>query len=296
MEKLEKIQAHWLIRVIEFITLYFVSLLIILYYTRHNKIERIYLYLIVTVLLIFISSLINYFRAKSKYNSYGLNFDRFTIIHIIQGFVLVLLPMLLILIISYILNAQITINPISAVQYFSFALFTFQIFLSASSEELIFRGILFQAISQKFGDIFAALFLSLIFTLFHINNPNVNSIALINIFLAGIFFSACYIKTKSLWLGISFHFLWNWSEFILIGSPISGLEFYIKPLFEIKLQLLSNFNQFLLGGKFGIEEGLFTTIILLVLTFLVLKLAKYSPYVSSNLLKMEYAESKYITK
>ncbi|MCX6147836.1 MAG: CPBP family intramembrane metalloprotease [Candidatus Kapabacteria bacterium] len=204
--------------------------------------------------------------------------------------------MILILVLGSLLNAKIYYNGLTNTITYSFLLFTFQVFFQAASEELMFRGIVFQAFSQKFGDITSAIFLSLVFAALHLMNPNINTISFINVFLAGIFFSACYIKTKSLWLGISFHFFWNWSEFILLGSPISGLNFSIKPLIELKLLNISPNLYWILGGKFGIEEGIITTILLISLTFFVLKYAKYSPYISSTLLKMEYAESKYITK
>lgn len=301
MERILNIQAKWYMRVIEFITLYCILFFLSLLVVRQSNFVNVYIkdvlfYGSLAILIYLISIFINYFRAESKYNSFGINFDKFALRHIIQGIVLVVLSMILFLLLGKILGAEIKFNSIYNTLNLTLLTFTFQIFFQATSEELMFRGIIFQAFSQKFGDITSAIFISLVFASFHLMNPNINLISFINIFLAGIFFSACYIKTKSLWLGISFHFLWNWSEFILLGSPISGLNFEIKPLIELKLLNISPNLNWILGGKFGIEEGAITTILLISLTYIVLKYSKYSPYISSVLLKMEYAESKYITK
>lgn len=296
MEQIFSFQSKWYIRVIEFITLNFLIIFSLSFIFPTLNSNQLLFSFIIFVALILVSYLINYFRAESKYNSFGLNFDKFAFKHFFQGKLLVVFCMILFLILGSLLNAKIYYNGLTNTITYSFLLFTLQIFFQAASEELMFRGIVFQAFSQKFGNITSAIFLSLVFAALHLMNPNINTISLTNVFLAGIFFSACYIKTKSLWLGISFHFFWNWSEFVLLGSPISGLNFEIKPLIELKLLHISPSLYWILGGKFGIEEGAITTILLISLTYIVLKYVKYSPYISSTLLKMEYAESKYITK
>ena len=135
--------------------------------------------------------------------------------------------------------------------------FTF-LLLSAAGEELLFRGYLFQRGIELFGVLLATLLFSAGFSLAHLGNPELSWLSLANIFLAGIFFSACYLVTESLWLPITAHIAWNTTLSLVLGAPTSGI------LFEESFFRTTVENATLLtGGAFGPEGGIGTTVVLL---------------------------------
>ncbi len=97
------------------------------------------------------------------------------------------------------------------------------------------------------------------FSNLHGDNPNFDSgFALVNIYLAGIMFGVICLKPGSFWLAVVVHFLWNTTS-ALIGSPVSGYNFYYSQSFN-----LFTFRElgFWSGGAFGIEGGFACTLVL----------------------------------
>jgi membrane protease YdiL (CAAX protease family) len=135
-------------------------------------------------------------NAKLLY-SVGLNFDRFALRDIgITG----LLAVISIGIISFFLStSKLTFNS-------NLLLISLVV---AFSEELLFRGYIFQNIYRKNSSVSTVTISSLLFALTHFIRSNFEIIYFLNIFIAGILFCVMYIKTKSLWCSISFHFVWN---------------------------------------------------------------------------------------
>lgn len=125
---------------------------------------------------------------------------------LIIGAALMIFPVLLLSLFGYIhweINA------------FSFSTFWtgFSILIVAAiTEELFFRGFLFQRLIQAFGKWPAQLIVAGLFLLTHINNPNMTGIlktlACINIFIASIMFGIAFIKTKS-WQCLWGYILWQ---------------------------------------------------------------------------------------
>ena len=158
--------------------------------------------------------------------------------------------------------------------------------IEAVFEELMFRGIIFQALLERFGIIVSVSLTSILFATGHLFNSYVSVFAFLNIILAGLMFSAMYIKTYSLWLPISFHFFWNWGQAIL-GSRVSGIDFSITI---INIDWL-NLPAWFFGGSFGLEGGILATIFIIISTIISLKYSNVSPYLASILFKRRYAES-----
>ncbi len=157
------------------------------------------------------------------------------------------------------------LNFLTAIPYF---------ILVAFNEELLFRGFIFQRLLEGFGIIFTILSLSVLFSLAHYFNPHINSLSIINIILAGILFSVAFTKTGSLWLPITLHFSWNFAEGIIFGFPVSG-SIIIKSFFMFN----STGPEWITGGDFGPEGGVFATILLCVASLFILfnkKLSKIS--------------------
>jgi membrane protease YdiL (CAAX protease family) len=120
----------------------------------------------------------------------------------------------------------------------------------AFSEELIFRGYILDNLMQSMNKWLALVYAALLFAIFHLSNPGMNILALINIFLAGLLLGINYIFTKNLWFGILFHFAWNFYQGPILGYKVSGIS--LQSLFE---QELSG-NHLLTGGQFGFEGSL----------------------------------------
>jgi membrane protease YdiL (CAAX protease family) len=129
-------------------------------------------------------------------------------------------------------------------------------------EELVFRGYILSNLMESFNKWIALLVTSLLFTLFHIENPNINFIPVINVFLAGILLGINYMYTRNLWFAIFFHLGWNFFQGPVLGYKISGFNMSTFLQTELKGDLL------LTGGEFGFEGSVFCTGLMLIATLL----------------------------
>lgn len=123
----------------------------------------------------------------------------------------------------------------------------------AISEELLCRGVILNSLMLSVNKYSALIVSSLIFSLLHYFNPNVNTLSLFNLFLAGLVLGLPYIYTQNLWLPISLHFSWNFFQSVF-GFNVSGLNTY--SLVETTLPAFNTFN----GGEFGFEGSYLCTI------------------------------------
>ncbi len=101
---------------------------------------------------------------------------------------------------------------------------------------------------------------SVLFSLLHLSNPNVNIIAILNIILVGYLFGLYVIKTNDLWGACGMHSAWNFAQGNLFGFEVSGLNVSIGSLFDFNL----TGNELLSGGVFGPEAGIASTLILII--------------------------------
>jgi uncharacterized protein len=131
--------------------------------------------------------------------------------------------------------------------------------LAAAAEEVAFRGYAFQSRVQGIGAWPAALVTSGLFALGHAGNPDVNGVALANIFLAGVMLAVAYLKTRSLWFATAVHLGWNWTMQSLLGFPVSGLNEFDTPLYDVR----ELGPDAVTGGPFGPEAGVAATLALL---------------------------------
>jgi hypothetical protein len=178
---------------------------------------------------------------------------------LIIGSALMIFPVLLLSLFGYIhweVNA------------FSFSTFWtgFSILIVAAiTEELFFRGFLFQRLIQAFGKWPAQLIVAGLFLLTHINNPNMTGIlktlACINIFIASIMFGIAFIKTKSLAMPLGLHFMANYMQGTILGFGVSGDKdpSIFKPVFD-------NAPIWLSGGDFGIEASILGLCFVIIMT------------------------------
>jgi len=136
--------------------------------------------------------------------------------------------------------------------------------LVAFSEELVFRGYILKNLLETFGypstqkNKWIALGVSaLLFAIFHLNNPGMNTLAFINLILAGFLLGLNYIYTGNLWFAVGLHFSWNFFQGPLLGFRVSGLNLPSLLQAETKGDLM------LTGGDFGLEGSILNTAITL---------------------------------
>lgn len=139
----------------------------------------------------------------------------------------------------------------------SFLFFIFQ----GLYEEVLVRGYLMTNFSALYGDKFAIIFSSAIFSVLHLLNPGVNKIAVLNLFLAGIFFGLLYRATGNILFVGAVHSAWNFVQGIIFGSLVSGYEIKYSVFKSIPL----GDNTLIHGGNFGFEGSIATTVLLGVL-------------------------------
>ncbi len=125
-------------------------------------------------------------------------------------------------------------------------------------EELLIRGLGFNALRRGLGDKAAIVLSSLIFGALHILNPNSSWIATLLIALVGIWFGILVVKTGSLWASIGAHLAWNFFEGFVYGQPVSGTT----PHSSIFVASSETTSQFWSGGDFGPEAAGFTAVVL----------------------------------
>ncbi|OGU17538.1 MAG: hypothetical protein A2X61_06085 [Ignavibacteria bacterium GWB2_35_12] len=296
MEMIHRLTARWWFRVIAFAGLSNALIIPLLLYTSHlkNDIGYHYIYSLITetfvlIILIGLSILIETLRGKGKWFTFGILLDKWAIKDIGMGAVLNLFFAFAIFIFATVFSAYSDVSILPKTDIFVYL--SLIILIEAIIEELIFRGVIFQAVLDRYGITIAILLNSILFGMGHLANPSINFYAIINIILAGVLFSGMYIRTKSLWLPISFHFFWNWFS-ALIGSPVSGIDFQISLTNIAWLELPA----WLFGGSFGLEGGFFATILIIISGFITLKYSNSSPFLTSILFKRSYYESQLLFK
>lgn len=123
---------------------------------------------------------------------------------------------------------------------------------SGITEEVLFRGVIFRIIDQRWGAIAALTVSAVLFGVIHMGNPGASLYSAIAIAIeAGILLGACYMYAGNLWLPIGVHFGWNFAEADLYGGILSGNELH-KTL--ITAQFTG--SEYLTGGSFGPENSI----------------------------------------
>ncbi|MCC7526931.1 MAG: CPBP family intramembrane metalloprotease, partial [Candidatus Melainabacteria bacterium] len=129
---------------------------------------------------------------------------------------------------------------------------------AAATEELIFRAYAFNIMEKRWGTIAAVIVSSVGFGFAHMLNA-AGGAGLIDkvqfcTFLsleAGVSLAACYVFTRSLWMPIAAHWVWNFFEGPIFGTHVSGADFG-QSFIDARIAG----PDILTGGKFGPEGSL----------------------------------------
>ena len=128
--------------------------------------------------------------------------------------------------------------------------------ITATNEELVFRGYPFQKLVESLGPPGAVAVSSAFFGLAHLGNSHHTWISTLNTMLVGIPLSLAYLRTRSLWMPVGMHFTWNYVQGFVFGLPVSGYTF---PTSLLNAQVHG--AAWLTGSEYGPEGGLLSTIV-----------------------------------
>ncbi|MEV6237893.1 type II CAAX endopeptidase family protein [Lentzea sp. NPDC051838] len=120
---------------------------------------------------------------------------------------------------------------------------------AAVAEELMFRGLLLQALEKWLGKWAALGITSALFGFMHLTNPSATVWSSIAIACeAGMLLGAAFLWRRNIWFVAGLHWAWN-TVVALLGIPVSG--FAMPGWFTTEV----SGPAFLTGGGFGIEAS-----------------------------------------
>lgn len=142
-------------------------------------------------------------------------------------------------------------------------------FLVACSEEVIFRGILYRLIDERYGFWWAIGVSSLVFGFAHMFQPDATIWSSIAIAVeAGLLLGAAYKYAGTLWFPIGIHWAWNFTQGNVFGLDVSG------DGEESIMNATLTGPDIITGGSFGTEASIITPILGLLLSGLFIYLIK----------------------
>lgn len=137
------------------------------------------------------------------------------------------------------------------------------------TEELIFRGFVFQRLLDGFGEWPAQLVLAAYFVLTHSaalrDAGPLKTLAAVNIFIASLAFGLAYLRTRALAMPLGIHFAANVTQGPILGFGVSGHA----EASALRVRFADG-PPWLTGGAFGLEAsvpGLVSVIALVVVLY-----------------------------
>jgi uncharacterized protein len=94
-------------------------------------------------------------------------------------------------------------------EFNSFILTILLFTIVAFVEDALFRGYILRNLMYSYNKYIALFVSSILFSIMHGANPNIDILSFFSLFLAGISLGISYIYTKNLWFPIAFHLSWN---------------------------------------------------------------------------------------
>lgn len=186
------------------------------------------------------------------------------------GYILGLLLFLIIWSISLYFSGFHTTNVWSMSSVSLLILFFLGYGFQGMAEEIVCRGYLqgrlMQITNKKIAIIISALF----FSFLHSANSDVTMMALVSLFLFGIFTGIIRYYTNDLWFVGAFHSAWNFIQGPVLGVSVSGND---NQALIFQSKVIPD-KDFINGGNFGLEGSGLTIIVYLVVIFLAINLGR----------------------
>lgn len=137
-------------------------------------------------------------------------------------------------------------------------------FVQSFTEEIQYRGWAMTYISKRHSVFIGFLISDLLFVFMHMSSNGISIIAMINIFIVGLLFTALFWKYDNIWVCGSAHAMWNFTQGYLFGFNVSGKE--MACLFSFG----QNSQSIIGGGTFGPESSLIATFVIIITLIIVL--------------------------
>ena len=134
----------------------------------------------------------------------------------------------------------------------------FMLFLAvAVGEEMVFRGVIFRWIDERWNTAVALLVSAILFGLLHISNDNATWWSSLAIAIeAGLLLGAAYKWSGTLWLPIGIHWAWNYTQGNIFGFAVSGTDAGTTLLYPT-----TSGHDIVTGGAFGPEASIIAVIL-----------------------------------
>lgn len=133
--------------------------------------------------------------------------------------------------------------------------------IQASTEEVVDRGFLLQAVARRWGLVAALVIQAAVFAGLHGANGGLTWVAWANLVGVAVFLGLWVWVTGNLWGACAFHTVWNWSQGNLWGAPIS----HNQASTSIANYTPTDSSATLLtGGDFGLEGSVLPLIAFIV--------------------------------
>ncbi|MFK7803097.1 MAG: lysostaphin resistance A-like protein [Anaerolineae bacterium] len=136
--------------------------------------------------------------------------------------------------------------------------------VQGAAEEVLVRGFLLPILARRYSIWASIIVSSLVFAALHLLNDNLSIIAMLNLFLAGVFFAVYALKEGGLWGACGIHTTWNWTMGHILGFEVSGSSFGGPD--SVLFDLMETGPDWITGGLFGPEGGVVVTIVVILLT------------------------------
>jgi membrane protease YdiL (CAAX protease family) len=130
--------------------------------------------------------------------------------------------------------------------------------LAALAEEIAFRGYAFQRFERAVGPVGGALGFAVIYAILQALQPGESHASFAVSIMLGLVLSACYLRTRALWLSWGLNFAWKASRALLFGLAVSGVTSH-SPV--VQGDPMGSF--WLTGGAFGLDGSWLTFFVLL---------------------------------
>ena len=140
--------------------------------------------------------------------------------------------------------------------------------IQGSEEEILCRGFLMNTLKKKVSVPMAVFISSTAFVVPHLIMTSIldsgilySIIGVVNLYLISVLFSIIVLWRKNIWISCGLHTAWNYFLNSIFGLTVSGVDANMDGLFIFKINRLSILN----GAEYGIEAGIVTTIVTILM-------------------------------
>ena len=126
------------------------------------------------------------------------------------------------------------------------------VFVQSAAEEMVCRGFIYQRVLRTYRNRFwlAVIINSVFFGMIHLGNDGISAMAVVDLVVTGLLFSAMVYYFDSLWMAMAAHAGWNFTQSILAGLPNSGI---VVPYSVFRLDAASARDSSFYNVAFGVE-------------------------------------------